>query len=151
MESKFYKWNKRGSRIIIDTGYKTFDKQIQCISTGNVISDCQLSFYIRAYNNTNCNNNIFKKGELRQVDLNCFKNLNKEVRNYIISITEDNSCILYQFNTKDENIFGYIVEQNNNFKIFNISNNNYNKKQKCLEIIKKVLEEERDIYRVGKL
>ena len=30
------KFNKTGTRQLVDTGWKTFDRQTNCISTGNV-------------------------------------------------------------------------------------------------------------------
>jgi hypothetical protein len=144
--SKYYKWNKRGSRIIIDTGYKTFDKFIVCISKGQVIGGGQLSLYIRSYNETTCNGNNYQKGYLQDYDLKMFANLDYDVESYVKSITKDKGCMLYKFYTyKDlyhENVVGYIVEQNNKFEIFNTSYYSKQKKQKCLETIVKVLEEE---------
>ena len=58
---------------------------------------------------------------------------------------ENKHCILYEFYTYkygNKNKIGYIVEQDGKFTIFN---NNYyakNKKQKCLEFITKILQEE---------
>lgn len=145
MNSKYYKWNKKGSKIVIDTGYKTFDNYIVCISRGNVIGGGQTSFYIRPYNTIQCNNKTHEAGYLRSYDLNMFYDLDYNVKKYVESITEDESCILYEFYTikhGTKNKVGYIVEQNGFFKIFN--NNFYakSKKQKCLEFIVKVLEEE---------
>lgn len=153
MESKYYKWNKRGSRIIIDSGYKTFDNQVVCISTGNVIGGCQYSTYVRPYNETICNGNVYEKGYLRDYDMKYLEipqylNTNINIKDYIYDITQYKSCIVYQFSTYNnnntKNIFGIIVEQDNEFKIFNTSYINYNKKQKCLEFIVKILKEERE-------
>ena len=144
MASKYYKWNKRGSRIIIDSGYKTFDNYIVCISKGNVVGGGQTSFYIRPYNEITCNGIEHEKGYLRDYDLSMFPYLNSAVKEYVKSITTDKSCILYKFYTMkngDENLVGYIVEQNNEYKIFNVSYYSKNKKQKCLEFITKILKE----------
>ena len=48
-------YNKTGTRMIIDTGWKTFDKQVKLISTGNVFTDTQLSLFVRPYSMTECN------------------------------------------------------------------------------------------------
>jgi hypothetical protein len=144
MKSKYYTWNKRGSRIVIDSGYKTFDNYIVCISRGNVIGGGQTSFYIRPYNETKCNGNEREKGVLRDYDLSMFDGLDNNVRMFVNNITENKSCILYEFYTYKygtKNKIGYIVEQDGKFTIFN---NNYyarNKKQKCLEFITKILQE----------
>lgn len=144
--SKYYKWNKRGSRIIIDTGYKTFDNYIVCISRGQVIGGGQTSFSIRPYNETTCNGNNCEKGYLQKCDLDMFSPLDSNVYEYVRKITQDKGCMLYRFYTYKNNkmnIVGYIVEQDNKFKIFNNSCYAKAKKQKCLETIVKVLEEER--------
>ena len=149
MESKYYKWNKRGSRIIIDSGYKTFDNYIVCISRGNAIGGGQTSFYIRPYNEITCNGKTFEKGHLRNYDLSMFNGLNGAVRKYVEEITTNQSCILYEYYTSKNgnyNRVGYIVEQNGNFKIFNDSYYSKNKKQKCLEFIVKILQENYKIY-----
>lgn len=148
MESKYYKWNKRGSRIIIDTGYKTFDNYIVCISSGNVVGGGQHSSYIRPYNETVNYKHIFEKGDLRNYDLRLFEDLDNNVRKYVESITEYSSCILYEFYTykgRKKNKVGYIVEQNGNYTIFNNSYYSKLKKQKCLEFIVNVLREEREV------
>lgn len=147
MGNKYYKWNKRGSRIIIDTGYKTFDNYIVCITTGQCIGGGQTSFYIRPYNETTCNGLEHEKGYLRNYDLSMFNNnLDYQVKEYVKNITENKGCLLYEFYTYKngvENIVGFIVEQNDNYKIFNNSYYARAKKQKCLETIVKVLRNKR--------
>ena len=149
MQSKYYKWNKRGSRIIIDSGYKTFDKYIIAISVGNVGG--QFSNYIRAYNNVECNGATYEKGHLRDYDLSIFHNLDNNVKEFVKSITNDKSCILYEFYTYTKgkrNKVGYIVEQDNGtYSIFNNSYYAWEKKQKCLEFITKILKEEREVIK----
>lgn len=145
MENKYYKWNKRGSRIIIDTGYKTFDNYIVCIMKGQAVGGGQSSVSVRPYNETKCNNTEFKRGVLREYDLSMFGSLDSDVREYVESITEDKSCMVYKFYTikkGEENVVGFIVEQNDNYKIFNNSYYAKAKKQKCLETIVKVLKNE---------
>lgn len=149
MESKYYKWNKRGSRIIIDSGYKTFDNYIVCITTGQVIGGGQTSFHIRAFNDIECNGNNYEKGHLQNYDLSMFDNLDYNVRQYVKSITKNKGCMLYEFYTyknENKNLVGYIIEQDNNYKIFNNSYYSWNKKQKCLEFIVKILQEKREKY-----
>lgn len=149
MKSKYYKWNKRGSRIIIDSGYKTFDNYIDCISTGQVIGHGQFSWHIRPYNEIKCNGNIHEKGYLQNYDLSMFDNLNYDVRQYVKNITKNKGCMIYEFYTykhDTKNKIGYIVEQDNKFTIFNDSYYSWNKKQKCLEFIVKILQEEGEKY-----
>ena len=144
MESKLYKWNKRGSRMIVDSGYKTFDNYIVAISHGNCVGGGQYSLYIRPFNETECYENTKEKGYYRNYDLSMFNRLNSNVKNYVESITENKGCILYEFYTMkngEYNRIGYIVEQEGNYKIFNNNYYAWGKKQKCLEFIVEVLKE----------
>lgn len=119
--SKFYKWNKSGSRMILDTKLKTFNTQTSLITVGNVIADTQYSNYIRPYNEIECNGRTRPKGELRDYDLQFFT-LNEKVRNYVLKHTENESGILYQFHfynaRKEKIIIGWIFEQNKQFDMF---------------------------------
>lgn len=58
----------------INTGHKTFDKKANndLLITGNVVGNCQFSSYIRAYNQTECNEKEFKPGALQSFDLRNF-------------------------------------------------------------------------------
>ena len=146
MASKYYKWNKRGSKIIINSGYKTFDNYIDCISRGNCLSRGQKSFYIRPFMETKCNENNFELGHLRNYDLSMFnEDLDSNVKDYVNEITVNNGCILYEFYTYKNYVkkkVGYIVEQNGNFKIFVSGYYSRDKKRKCLEFIVNILKEE---------
>lgn len=119
--SKFYKWNKSGSRMILDTKLKTFNTQTNLITIGNVIADTQYSNYIRPYNEIECNKKMYNKGELRDYDLQFFT-LNEKVRNYVLKHTENEDGILYQFHfynaRKEKVIIGWIFEQNKQFDLF---------------------------------
>ena len=119
--SKFYKWNKSGSRMILDTKLKTFNTQTDLITIGNVIADTQYSNYIRPYNEIECNGRTQPKGELRDYDLQFFT-LNENVRNYVLKHTENERGILYQFHfynaRKEKIIIGWIFEQNKQFDMF---------------------------------
>lgn len=42
-------FNKTGMKQITNTGFKTFDKQNNLVATGNVLSNCQTSFYLDDY------------------------------------------------------------------------------------------------------
>ena len=85
--------------MLFESLHKTFNKQVDSISRGNVIGDAQYSMYIRPFNETECNGMTFKNGELRAFDLKGFITLG--VPNYIIeqvkNLTEDTKTILYLF------------------------------------------------------
>jgi hypothetical protein len=80
----------------INTGHKTFDRQCTCISTGNQIGNCVISFYIRSYSNTECNNHFFEPGHLRNTDIGHFKNLPIFAKDYL-DIHKEEEFILYHF------------------------------------------------------
>ena len=152
LESKYYTWNKRGSKMIINTGYKTFDKYITAISHGQCLGCGQFSLFIRPYNETTCNGYDFKLGELRQSDLKKFNDLYYTLRKHIESITQDKGCILYEFYTykkENKNIVGFIVEQDGNFEIFEDGLFPTRKKNECLKFIVKVLKEEQEYFKRG--
>ena len=50
--SKYYTWKKGGNKININTGFKSFDNYIVCISRGSCVGRGQTSFYIRPFNQT---------------------------------------------------------------------------------------------------
>lgn len=74
-------WNKTGMRQIINSGHKTFDNQTNVLdNSGNMIARTQYSHYIRNYNETQCNGETFKQGELQNYDM---KRLPYNVKQYI--------------------------------------------------------------------
>lgn len=121
MESKYYRWNKIGSRMLLNTDLKTFNKQTTLITDGNVISNTQYSNYIRPYNEIKCNGHINDRGELRNYDLQYFT-LNPEIKDYVLKNTENIGGYLYQFHfyneRKEKVVVGWIFEQAGSYKIF---------------------------------
>jgi hypothetical protein len=49
--------------------HKTFDRQADCVSIGNMIGHVQLSGFIRPRNEIECNGLPFEKGHLQEYDL----------------------------------------------------------------------------------
>lgn len=94
-------WHRGGNRMIIDTGHKTFDRQCDCISTGNVWGDVQHSSFIRAFDETECNGFSNSPGHLQDFDLKYFiesvPNIPVRVLKEIKEATKTISGILYQF------------------------------------------------------
>ena len=73
INKNMYKWNKTGSRMLVDTGYKTFDKQTNDLTDGNAITNTQYSNYIRAYNQTTTPvGETVAEGTLQKYDLKYF-------------------------------------------------------------------------------
>ena len=65
-------YNNTGTKQIVETGFKTFDRQTNCITRGNAYCNTQFSGLIRPYNETHCNGKEFPKGELMSYDLRTF-------------------------------------------------------------------------------
>jgi hypothetical protein len=87
------------NRILADTGHKTFDRMTDCVMTGNVYSNVQVSSYIRPHSETECNGHTFKPGELRESDLAPFirSGAPRQFLTKIRELTETESAILYKF------------------------------------------------------
>lgn len=106
-------YNKTGTRMIIDTGWKTFDKQVKLISTGNVFSDTQLSLFVRPYSMTECNGFTFPEGHLMEVDLKPFRKVPSTILAKLRDINRRDYYILYEFNIFDKNhhsqVWSYVL------------------------------------------
>lgn len=142
--SKYYTWKKGGNKININTGFKSFDDYILCISRGSCVGRGQTSFYIRPFNETYCNGRENEKGHLRDYDLSMFGNLlDTTIKNKVKSITDTVGCMLYAFSTK-RGVFGYIIEQNNEYDLYIPPYQTCrDKKYNCLKYIEMILKEEK--------
>ncbi len=145
---KLYSWSKDRMKMIINSDFKTFNKQTNCISKGNVIANTQYSGYIRPYTEIECNGKINEKGFLRDYDLQFFgedcKNWSN-IKDYVKSITTEKGCMLYEFSyysSSNHNriVFGYIVEQNGEYKILVTDLNDKDKKLNALRLCKQIIE-----------
>lgn len=92
-------YNAAGTKQIINTGFKTFDRQTNIISTGNVMASTQYSSYIRPWSETECNGLTRPCGELMNYDMKPFSGYRIPIP--ITDIIEDKerkeSVILYVF------------------------------------------------------
>ena len=70
------------NRMKFESEHKTFNRQTQCISTGNIVSNTLLGWYIRPFNETKCNGFDFEPGNLQKADLKTFRNLPHYVEGY---------------------------------------------------------------------
>jgi len=105
------------------TGHKAFDKQSEgCISTGNVMSNVQFSFFIRPFCETKCNGYINPEGYLRDYDLEIFrKTIPRGVLQRVLEETVDKSVILYKFRSwrkGKEIIHGWVITDDNHNLIY---------------------------------
>lgn len=101
------------------TGHKSFD-QIAAkdyIGPGNVYSNVQLSSYIRAFKNVDCNGFLWKEGELQAADLKSFVKpryrVPRNIVQFVKSVAVDDDVILYMFYHRNSHkeivIHGYAV------------------------------------------
>lgn len=82
------------------TGAKTFDKLIakNHLGTGNVLSDAQVSSFIRSKTTTECNGFTNPPGHLREWDLKSyFPQLPQHIKKQVLELTETDDIVLYRF------------------------------------------------------
>ena len=100
------------NKMHFESAYRTFNKQVDVISTGNVFAYTQLSLFIRPYKETECNGFTRKPGELMEFDLQSFKHLPAAVKEIVCDKEREDSIILYEFRTwKDgqKDVFAYVI------------------------------------------
>ena len=94
-------FNKRGTKMLVDTGWKEFDRQTNCITAGNAVCNTQMSTYIRPFSETECNGLVFRPGELMAFDLKPY--VKYGIPEAVLSLLEfkgrRDSLILYMFFT----------------------------------------------------
>lgn len=100
------------NKMHFDSEFKTFNKQTNVISTGNVFANTQTSLFIRPYNETECNGRENPKGHLMNFDLQTFRSIPEPIREIIYDKTRERSVILYKFRVwrgSYEDIFAYVI------------------------------------------
>lgn len=149
MKNKLYTWSKNGMKMIINTDFKEFNKQTNCISGGNVIANTMHGSYIRPYNETiNPVGEEVEKGHLQDFDLKYFS-ISNELRELIKE--QEKSVCLYEFfiyrnNYKD--IIGHLVILEGKTIYKKIKDGAYlnclqrEKRQNVLDYCEKILKEE---------
>lgn len=104
---KHASYNSRGN-MVVSTGFKKFDAATDCISTGNVFSSTQKSFFIRPFCETRCNGYDFKEGDLMKSDLKYFRHIADNIERIIYDPLRTESVILYEFFVKDD-VIGHVL------------------------------------------
>lgn len=84
-----------------ESGFRTFDNQTRCISTGNVVAHTQLSGFVRPKSETQCNGFVRDQGVLQKYDLQQGF-LSSFIPHYLKSdvgkiADENGGCIAYLF------------------------------------------------------
>jgi len=95
-----------------ESEHKTFNRQTDIITTGNVLADTLLGWYIRPVNETKCNGYDFTPGDLQKADLKFFYHVPEVVRQYINYKGKQQKMILYElrhWNGKRKTVHGYII------------------------------------------
>ena len=97
------KWSRNGMKMLIDSGWKEFDRQTNCITTGPGICSTQFSMCVRPWKETECNGFAFPEGHLLESDLDPFKRFNvpETVMSYLRDKGRKESVILYMFFIND--------------------------------------------------
>lgn len=144
---KLYTWSKNGMKMIINTDFKEFNKQTNCISSGNAIANTQYSNYIRPYKETKGYGfTTFQEGHLQNYDLKFFNKVTQEIRDILRN--QEKSVCLYEFfiyrnHVKD--VIGHIIVKDNEViykKVYNRLFLNYDrllKRQNVLDYCEKII------------
>ena len=96
---KKHEWDNP-NKMRFESPHKTFNRQTNCLSTGNVIANTQYSNYIRPYGELECNGFTNPPGHLQDWDLtkNIVANtLPHHIREEIRLLTHDDGGIIYNF------------------------------------------------------
>lgn len=91
------------NRMRFDSGYRTFDRQVDYISDGNVISNVQHSSIIRPYSDTN--GGVCAKGSCRRFDIDNMshtRRIPENIRNWLDAHPEE-KVWLYDFHLRNTN------------------------------------------------
>jgi hypothetical protein len=105
-----------GNHMKFESLHKTFNRQVDCITTGNVIGDVQLSSYIRPKSEVKCNGKEFEYGYLQERDLNkgIIADFPGCVKNWIRHNVNDSCVIAYEFRhwyKRRKIIHGYVITE----------------------------------------
>ena len=92
-------WRKDGMKQLISSGWKLFDQQTNCITTGNAYCNTQVSSFIRPWKETECNGFIRPEGHLLNFDLQQFNRfyIPWNIEKVLKDKERNDSVILYMF------------------------------------------------------
>ena len=150
------------NKMHIDTGYKTFDKQTNVISTGNCLHNTQKSCFITYWNDTKRNGMDWDPGHLLKADMDFmhFNSVPERIRNIIYDKNRTEKVILYAFRTwrdDKEDIFGYVLTTADYYFIADAIpvkyGMNWAKRQRALDAAKKyicMLDEDGRLDEIGR-
>lgn len=142
-------YNNTGSRQIVNTGFKTFDKQTNCISTGNVYANTQISSFIRPWSETECNGFTSPCGKLMNFDLRQFSSFRMPyyIREKIEDTERTESVILYLFfirrDHKIQPLCWVLTDKNKHLITESVFNWTQKRENAMFEIIKYITNDEK--------
>ena len=105
------KYNKKGN-MIIETGFKRFDKETNCICRGNIISNTMYGSYIRPYSEVKNGSYIGEVGDFLKYDMKNFKKIPNNIKRILEDKERKESYCLYELFTHPNGrreVFGYIL------------------------------------------
>jgi len=102
------------NKMHIETGHRTFDRQTNLISTGNIVANTIIGRHVRAHNNLNGWDGPCEPGYLQDFDLSSFRFgvMPSHVREYIKSAAVDESVWVYHlfhYNGNRRIIHGWVI------------------------------------------
>lgn len=122
------------NKMKFESGFKTFDKQTRCISTGNVVAHTQLSGYVRPKDETECNGFVRDEGVLQKYDLEqgfLSSFIPHHFKSDVAELADENGgCIAYLFFYKKasgkKEFIGLVITSKdyNHLKTFYLTNSN---------------------------
>lgn len=124
------------NKMLVQTGNKTFDRQCDVVSHGNVVSRCQMSSYIRPTRCAFPSGEPAKDGQMRDFDLKHFKGLPHGVQ-YVVRLHADNGVetILYEFRHwrgEHKVVHGYVLTEAKTNAVLSVMPSRYPKSSDVL-------------------
>lgn len=101
-------WGKSHNHCIFESDNKSYNKTINCPSTGNVIDGGYLSLFIRPWSETECNGYTNEPGHLYNFDMESFRKYH--VPTHIAELAKKGG-ILYCIRT--DRVYGWILTDDN--------------------------------------
>jgi len=103
------------NKMFMDTGHRTFDRQTNIVSTGNIIAATQLAYFVRGELELRCwGPEVYEPGHLRNYDLGNWPQMPSHVRKTIIRATQGTKesvwvSEFFHYRGERKVIHGYVV------------------------------------------
>ena len=107
------------NKMHMESAYKLFNRQTNCITTGNAWCSTQYSSYIRPWNEVKNYSYIGKPGEFLKYDMQFFHDVPNRIREILYDKERTESYILYEFfvwQNGSRDVIGHVLtDYNHNF------------------------------------